>query len=248
MRPDDVDKMLSLQGSRKGQKALIILGGTSAKNWEYYWKTGKYNFIIGANGVSKVLPNIDYWLMSENLKSIQKRAKNGSKRDKEILQNLPKPKNAIALMNFKSAELYSGDIIKIKRHSFVNIFDFAPREYGEGLLTGSIFGYYKLPTLLRVGTVALQAIHLACILGCSEFTTIGFDLCFKEKEEHWYEYPSVRGGIYWDERMYVNYEGLNTMWIWIETAQYAMMVDRILQANKIKWNDVSDGLLQRFGK
>ena len=108
-----------------------------------------------------------------------------------------------------------------------------------------ILGTLKLP----VGTVGLQALHFAGILGVSEVHTIGFDLCFKEgQEHHFYKYPIYESNHYWKaETMFTKYQDVCTMFFWIDTARYLKQVEDIFERDHLKWTDHSQGLLSVFG-
>jgi len=101
---------------------------------------------------------------------------------------------------------------------------------------------------VNVGTVGLQLIHHAGILGCTHVHTIGYDLLFQESEHHhWYEYPTYKTGRHRNQEMFTQYKGVSTLWSWVETAQYLKSIEPMFAKYGIFWKDHSKGLLQIEG-
>jgi hypothetical protein len=127
--------------------------------------------------------------------------------------------------------------------------NFDVRKYIPGLMHGP---YVKQPDVAVValpsGTAGSRAIHLAGILGCSEVHTIGFDLCFKRPDHHhWYEFPIYHTETVRTEKMFTEYKGFQTQWIWIETAQWLMELrEKYLTPQGLKWIDHSNGLIDHI--
>lgn len=89
------------------------------------------------------------------------------------------------VFNWKTIKKYPKDMnfVKITRNNFdgkPNIQSYKANDT-EGLMTGPLN-----EDSLAMGTVILQSMHLACILGCSELYLVGADYVFTEKLDHYY--------------------------------------------------------------
>lgn len=106
--------------------------------------------------------------------------------------------------------------------------------------------YLKTPQ--PVGTIGLQCLHWVGILGCTKVDTVGWDMCFKYGLHYGYKYPPITTeNAFWSKEMFVNKYGLDTMWYWIETAEYLKEVKQHLLHHRLVWTDYSNGLLQAMG-
>ena len=123
--------------------------------------------------------------------------------------------------------------------------DFTLREYGDGYLAGGLTtdGWEK-NVRVRKGTVGLQLLHHACILGVKEIHTIGFDL---SSNRHWYKYPDYEAARFRTEDMFVEYKGVATQKWWLETADYLKGIEYIFERDNVTWIDHSNGLLKLKG-
>lgn len=251
MRFDDsviMDKVV--EGTLPGATALIVLGGASAAKWEALRDEVKPDVLIGVNGVNGVIPNLDFWLCTENMRNVF--AHPNTERNKALAEMYQRTGARIRMVNFKSADYIvdQTNLIRIKRFGVddpEHPGDFSFRNYGGGLITGSIYDdKSKASKTLRVGTVGLQSLHLAGILGCAEVHTIGFDLCFRG-EHHFYAYPSYESDEVWNVSAFTTYKGLDTLYWWIETAKYMKKIAPLLRRDGIRWIDHSDGLLKIEG-
>ncbi len=252
MRLDDNEIMEAIAGKYAKKKALIVLGGASAAKWEVLRDEIKPDVLIGVNGVNAVINNLDFWLCVENLCHTFKLAKEGNQRSIFIAQMYSRTGAKIRLVNFKSHSYIQNksNLIRIQRYGIDDPDEpgnFSFRRYGGGLLTGGIFeDKEKVRVALRTGTVGLQALHLAGLLGCAEVHTIGFDLCFKG-DHHFYTYPSYETDDIWNKSAFTTYKGLSTLYWWIETAKYLRHIEPLLNRDGIDWIDHSSGLLQMEG-
>ena len=253
-RPDDYNIMETISGKYAESKALIILGGSSAINWRDIKDRIHPDLLIGVNGVNGVIQDLDFWLCTENMNRSNKIATTQENdRYTRLMEMYQRTGAKVRMVNWKSYDLINDKInlLRIKRDGVDDPAypgDFSIRKYGNGLMSGNIYSdTNKVSVTLRTGTVGLQALHLAGLLGCAEVHTIGFDLCFKDQEHHWYVYPSYAADEFWTENAFVNYKGLNTIHWWIETVRYLKRLEPLLQNEGLKWIDHSDGLLTAEG-
>ena len=171
----------SLQDFHDGCSALIIGTGTSAKKLIPYIGVLKNTFdiIIGLNFATKHFEDImDYHIvMEKNPKHlVDEMYKSGYKK------TLPR------VLNYKCIKMFPDDLLiyKARREHFfakpsIKKYNF---RHVEGLLE-----YRPPPEKKRkfyYGTVALQALHFACIVGCDKIYMAGIDLMFKDDYDHYY--------------------------------------------------------------
>ena len=77
--------------------------------------------------------------------------------------------------------------------------------------------------------------------------TVGFDLCFSGAH-HWYKDADyTRENDFWNESMFTTYEGLDTLWLFVDTAAWMPTIRDKLAASGLTWYDHSNGLLQKMG-
>jgi len=62
MRLDDPQGVNKFKGTYYGGKALLVLGGLSAENWEALRDEIKPDVILGANGTCFKIDNLDFHL------------------------------------------------------------------------------------------------------------------------------------------------------------------------------------------
>lgn len=132
---------------------------------------------------------------------------------------------------------------------YTDLLDFDFRDYHDGLMNGARMQRPWLIKDLRVGTVTLQAMHLAAILGARKIHTIGYDLCYREfSRDHWYNYPPYKvDGRFWKSDPTAEFAGWKTNWLWVDTAHYLTLVKPLLRRQGIEWFDHSNGLLATIG-
>lgn len=250
-RQDDPAGVMAHGGRYAGGKALIILGGNSARRWREVQEEIQADVILGGNGVNMVVSNLDYWVCAENMTVSNKMALRGDPRAIEFMRMFNYPSGAkTKLVNYISWDLLNdkSNAIKIDRKGWDRgkiPASFSFRNYGDGLLNGWRFDHPSAITVpTSVGTVGVQLIHMAGILGVSEIHTIGFDLVQQgDKSHHWYSYPIYQPDKFRRPGMFVDYLGLHTQLIWIETAEFLKTLLPYFKREGIQWIDHSQGLL-----
>jgi len=260
MRLDDPQGVNKFEGAYYGGKALLVLGGLSAENWEALRDEIEPDVILGANGTIFKVPDLDFHLVVENLSRAAGYAKKGNERYKRIYEIIS-PENTAkvkmySFLNWKYNVVDSRvKAIKIKRmgelgDNYEEQFKhFNFREYGDGFLAGPLFnhpGALTSPKIqFRVGTVGTQLLHLAGILGVAEIHTIGMDFCFKDPERHHaYKYPTYQPDKFRTANMFTTYNGFQTQWDFIQGAEWIRQVVKPLMVRDgITWIDHSKGLL-----
>lgn len=256
-RQDDHLTMAKHEGRYAAGKALVVLGGPSAAGWDQLYSKLLPDVLIGVNGVNQMIPWLDYWLCAENMRYPFEMSQKGVERWVKIMKMYYLTGASYRLVNYKSADIVppGKDLIRIQRSleadpyvPEVDLAQFTFRKYGGGLLNGPRMERPEIVKDLRCGTVGLQAIHLAGLLGCSEIHTIGYDMCYPEGEaHHWYKYPPYVGTKFYGKNMFTEHKGLNTMWFWIDTVNYLKKIEPVLEKDGIIWKDHSSGLIQLEG-
>jgi hypothetical protein len=247
-----------ISGKYAGGRALIILGGPSARGWEALRDEIRPDVLIGVNGVSASIPTLDYWLLMENMLRTNNEAQRGSRRAIELMSMVQRIGPRVRIVNKKTYRILENQegALPVQRCGALEaeaIFSsgFCLRQYGNGLWKGALMRRPEIIGSLKlaVGTVGLQAIHFAGILGVSEVHTIGFDLCFTPgQDHHFYKYPVYESNHYWSkEKMFTKYKGVSTMFFWLDSAVYLQKVEAIFARDGLRWVDHSRGLLSMVG-
>ena len=252
-RLQDPKTIEDVTGERAGQRALLVLGGLSGKRWQEVAKETRPDFLLGVNGVNAVIPDLDYWLCIENMRSTFSRArKHKDQRYIPVMEMFQRLGPKLRFVNRNSFHLLNdqSNVTTVNRGYGLPVNklpeDFSLRKFGKGLLNGPASTRGVDVAKIGIGTVALQAFHLAGILGAAEIHTIGFDLSFG-KTQHWYEYPETyKPGRYFGEKSFVQYMDLKTTWQWVDTADYMRDLKPLMEQAGITWVDHSNGLLQRM--
>ena len=263
MRRDDPQGVMKFKDRYYGGTALIVLGGPSGKDWEQLRDEVNPSVILTANGNTDI--GADFWMLAENMNhqyELAKRAKTERDRLRAegfmcMLSNGNDAKvKLISYLSWNLLDLFGIDKSKcvcIKRIVDPNVYElpdtFSLREYGDGFLSGPMFSRKECvqPSIrLAVGTVAACLLHMAGILGCFEVHTIGMDFCFKGKQ-HWYEHPDWEADRFRTKEMFTNYNGLPTMWEWVEGAEWLQSLEWLFEIEGLEWRDHSNGLLQEMG-
>jgi len=256
LRDDDPHAVNAHKNAFENGRALIVLGGPSGANWQNVRDKVNPDVLIGVNGVGAVIDSLDYWLCAENMSfwhgEIARNKYGMRERAADLMKMLNSARARVRIVNRLNKPLMGDhqNIIWIKRShiEYEDIPSFRFREYGDGLINGARMQRPDLIKDLRAGTVGLQAIHFACILGCAEIHTIGFDLCLPTSEHHWYKYPSyVADGKFFKGDPFTTYDGLNTTFFWLDTMRYLVAVEPYLELQGITWFDYSGGLLLAAG-
>ena len=250
-RPDDPEKVMKHAGRYDGKTALVVLGGYSAVGWEALRDKIKPDLIIGGNGVNSMVHNLTYWACCENMTPW---ATKEDPRSISLMQMFYRDTGAkIRLISHRSWHLLKDTtncirIMRDKNHGdgpgeTPDYFSF--RKYGGGLLNGWLLKNKAANMELHVGTVGVQLLHVAGILGCAVVHTIGYDLMFKDDQHHhWYEYPRYEVDTFRKPSMFIEYLGVKTQWIWVETAQFLKAIQPLFIRDGLNWFDHSAGLLQ----
>lgn len=161
-----------------GQSVLIIGTGHSTKNLIKYKDKlrDKFDVIIGLN-----FSTLDFEKQLHFHMILEKnpiRSYEAMKTEKYRL-DLPR------ILNWKSLKKFPDDILAIKatRSNFGGKFDI--REYHNGEQEGLLMGPQGNKNL-SIGSVALNALHFACIIGSDKVYMIGADLLFRDEYDHYY--------------------------------------------------------------
>jgi len=240
-RYDDFAEIKKFKDTYKGGSALIVLGGPSVKDFDMFEARGKYDVIMCVNGGIKSFGKYsDFWMCVEALDDDY---------DMDLVEG---EVYGHKLVNFKIWHRFKDKtrMLAVRRGTRIRKLElWEPREYTIGLILGRDMQntqYVNYPQ--PVGTVGLQCLHWAGILGCTKIDTVGWDLCFKYGLHHGYTYPPITTeNRFWGKSMFITKYGLDTMWYWIETADVLIEVKKRLALFNIHWTDHSNGLLQAMG-
>ena len=247
-RPDDFRFMESVTGSMNGATALIVLGGESGSLWKTAIEQINPDVVIGANGIVTMINDLDYYVHTENIANLDRAAKEGDAQAEACMKwtGIDTPKHR--LVHHLSVPFYRNkhNVIPINRNGFnwnKKPDSFSFRAYGLGLISGDLMKRPEIIKTLRVGTVGLQCLHLAGILGCERIYTIGFDLCLG-KEHHCYKGVDYKANSYWGDNMFAEVNGLKTLWFWVDTAKYLKRIKPEMERQGLYWTDLSGGLFE----
>lgn len=259
-RKDDPLGVMAHADRYFGGKALIVLGGPSGREWKRLRDEIEPDVILTANGATR-LPGAGYWMLTENMNFCHNGARRGNHKLAEYLHVFDRRNTAryqlISHRSWKLLPYYGIDearCICIQRAGYEleripKSFSF--REYGQGYLAGGISKHpeaWKKSVKVRTGTVGLQLLHHAGILGCAEVHTIGFDLLFRgDQFHHWYKHPRYEPDRFRTEAMFVDYKGVPTQLWWLETADFLAGIEPLLERDGLQWTDHSGGLLKMKG-
>jgi len=260
----DVKGVQKFKGAYYGGKALLVLGGNSAENWESVRDDINPDVILGANGTCFNIDNLDFHMVTENMHMASGKAVQGDKRYQEIMGIITNKHNAkVRLISYLSWDLLDyrtkEKSICIKRIGELGddyesqMQDFSFREYKHGYLAGPLFDHPGTLTSkrikFRVGTVATQLLHHAGVLGVSEVHTVGMDFCFKDQNKHHnYNYPTYQPDRFRTAKMFTKYKDVSTMWDWVQGGLWMKeVVEPLMERDGLKWVDHSNGLLKVMG-
>ena len=232
-------RVRSLEGMYAGKKALLVLGGASAKNWRQLRGKLQPDVIACVNGAITEVDSPDVWLAAEHNAGDASWWLEGNKAKYKFIH--------FGRFTCPAGKEFPADAYGIDRID-ADSFDVNLRKYEKGLLMGGIyeFGTRGDGKSERdyVGTVGSCALHLLGILGVDEIHTIGFDLCFKDDMHHWYkEFQYVEA----PHRPFKSWNGVNTTNVWYWTAYWFKRYYPNFAEAGITWIDHSDGLLQKMG-
>lgn len=241
-------------GKYAGGKALVVLGGYSAKRWQEVREEVNPDVLIIANGANAMVKDADYWICAENMTRAHRRAVEGSQPDKEFVEMFHRNAGAkFRLISHRSWNRMenTSNCIAIRRQGYeldeiAQYFSF--RDYGLGLLAGWLLRKKESGAEVHVGTVGAQCLHWAGILGCSEVHTIGYDLMFRdETRHHAYDYPVYTVDKFRAEQFRTEYKGVATQWAWLESAEWLKAIEYLFERDGLRWRDHSGGLLSVMG-
>jgi hypothetical protein len=248
-RYDDPPAVMAHAGKYDGGKALIVLGGNSAAGWAELYASLNPDVIIIANGANAMVENATYWLLAENMTRANGLARQGIKESMQLMEMFHRQagaKNKFVSWHSWSLLKDTKNCVKIRRQGLEleELDSFSLREYGQGLLAGWLLKAQGVGAKVHVGTVGVQCLHVAGILGCAEAHTIGYDLCFKDHQNHHaYEYPAYEVDKFRTPSMFVNALGLQTQQVWLESAAFLKAILPRFKREGLLWRDHSDGLL-----
>lgn len=175
-------------GVSKGTSALVIGSGPSTSKILEYKNVlkEKFDLVLGVNRTIRDFEDVmDYHIVMEKkpLSIVNDMYSFGYKRD------LPR------IINYKAIKHFPKDIniIKARREYFNG--NFSLRHYKKGNKEGLLENWnkkkveknYGLASAIYSGTVAMQAVHFACILGCRDIYLIGTELMFDGYYDHYYK-------------------------------------------------------------
>lgn len=240
-RPDDYKAVNALKNKHKGKVGLIILGGPSGAQWKQVADRVKPDILLGPNGCSEAIGDLlHYWMCIESTGRRMRCFQQLGPRVRMVHHSAYK-----WLHNKDNAIAVNRDGFDIEKKNKLE--QFSVREYGLGFISGNMMVAPVEMGPLRVGTVALQLIHLGGILGLKEIHTIGYDQRFRGDKHHWYPYVKYQPNKYWGEDMFTEYKGIPTMWFWIRTVEYMQKFRELLPQWDYQWFDWSNGLHQVMG-
>jgi len=163
-----------------GKSVLIIGTGPSTSGVIKYKEKLKTRFdvLIGLNFATNDFEDVlDYHVVLE--KNPAKTYTEMRKLKEKFRKDLPR------ILNWKTLDKFPKDlnIFKATRSRFGLKPDITKYKYNgsEGLLIGP-----PDPMGLSAGTVMLNGIHLACIMGFRNIYLVGADLVFKDQHDHYY--------------------------------------------------------------
>lgn len=166
------------EGKHKGSSVLIIGTGHSTKNLVSYKDKlrEKFDVIVGLNFSTKDFEEqLDYHMILEKnpIKSYM------------AMKNEPYRKDLPRILNRKSLDKFPDDIMAVP--STRSNFDGNPNitKYKHGGHEGFLMGPQGHKGL-SVGSVALNAMHFAAMIGSRKIYLIGADLMFKDEYDHYY--------------------------------------------------------------
>jgi hypothetical protein len=247
IRDDDVEAMVALEGTFKGKTALIVSGGPSGKQWNDLYKTIAPDVLICVNGTNAIINNPTFWLCMENMHFADMRAKGGEQRYIDIMEMFNRPVHGQRIVNRNSVKFLDDQEGVIgARRGHVEVIDltvFDWTKYGPGLINGARMQRPEIIKDLRAGTIGLQALHMATMLGCTTVHTIGYDFMFKGGKDHWYAYPPYEVTRFYNDLMFTETKGVKTMWFWIDTVAFLKKCEPYLEEQGIIWKDYSKGLM-----
>lgn len=247
--PPDVAEIVKHEGTRKDEVGLIVLGGPSAAAWKRIKKQYNPTCLIIANGANTMIEDPDFWVLAENMSPQAKLARTHDPRAIDFIKtvNAPMSPKTVRFVNRKSFHLLQNKLnaVSISFAIYEDLNKFNSRTYGAGFILGPFLRRTDtMKTPVRVGTVALQCLHIAAFLGLKQVHTIGLDLLYtNNKSHHWYKWPAYKPDVYRNDTMFTTFKGVKTQFFWIEAAEYLIKLYPHFLSQGMQWFDHSNGLL-----
>ena len=244
----------SFKNKHVGGKILIVgCGNSAAKLIPYKNKVHNYfDAVIGANKAFVEFDSImDYHLVAEKV----------TERIKDLFATILNVGdfnvNTPRMINFKGIRFFDENkynlfpITRGKHNGDVDL-----RSYSKTHVDGSItVGFLSGPPgsdNFSLGTVMMQSIHLACILGALDIYMIGADMVFKNNFDHFYNDRIYRDKIIGkksNQHKIVKVGELESTRYFVESAKFLDgFIDGNLKQKGINVYDFSDGLITKAKK
>jgi len=233
-------------------KTFLLIGCGHSASEIIPFKKELHNFfdiIIGLNKAFVEFDNVmDYHLVSEKI----------TKANAHIFSNLLNDgdfdTHKIRFINFKGLSFFNTDkynIVPITRSNHNNNLDF--KSYITNSESHVNKGFYSGPVGsdgFSLGTVMLQGIHLASIMGAKNIYMIGVDLVFKNNSDHFYggrTYRDKKIGKKENQHKIVKCGEYETTRYYLESAKF---LDTVIEDkyNDIGVFDFSNGLIRKAEK
>ena len=176
-------RISALEGRHPGARVLVVATGPSAKEVLPYDARlhDRYDVVIGLNGSVDMVEHIDYFLSVESKASLWD------------WYHHPLPDNVIRCVSESGLRFAreNGRPDEQADRSYLllrHVYDQPPdiRHYRNGAGEEGILVGPRGETALGRGTVTLQSLHFASMLGASEVHLIGADLHFRGPIQHFY--------------------------------------------------------------
>lgn len=235
-----------LEEKHKDCSALLMGTGYSAKTFIPHKKSIRdlFGIVIGLNFITNDFEDIlDYHMILEKdpVASYTEMHKT-----KKYRRDLPR------ILNWKTLHKFPNDL-NIYKATRAN-FNFRPniKKYRHNGQEGLLIGPQKGKNL-SVGSVMLNALHLACIMGCKHIYMVGADLMFKDDNDHYYKDNNFYRKSKTKEAnrspiVQVNHKGETrySTQFFVESAEFIdEVIDKHCRSLGIEVYDFSDGLLKR---
>jgi hypothetical protein len=243
----------TFKNAHTGSKILVLGCGYSAADF-LPLKEKLHNYfdvIIGCNKAFLEFDDVmDYHLVTEkttktNGYDLAQRLNSGAYR--EVMPRLINKKG----LDFYSKDKYS--IMPITRSHHDGNPDWRSYDTTNNCITTAGFFTGPIGSMkLSLGSVLLQAMHFACILGTNDIYLIGADMCFKGQWDHFYKDRYYRDfNIVKAENrpQIVKVNNFETTNYFAETAIFMdSVIETMLKPLGVNVNDFSDGLISKANK
>ena len=236
-----------------GGKILIVgCGNSAAKLIPYKNKVHSYfDAVIGANKAFVEFDSImDYHLVTEKITEITKDLFAKILNTGNFNVNIPRMINFKGLRYFDTNKYNIFPITRGKHNGNVDL-RLYNKIHPDGSTTAGFLSGHPGSDGFSLGTVMLQAMHLACILGSSDIYIIGADMVFKNNYDHFYNDRIYRDKIAkkGNQHKIVKVGDLESTRYFVESAKFLddFIANECSKAN-INIYDFSDGLITKAKK